>query len=127
MWIFNAHGFFSVACDAYCRPEEVMVRARKIEDLHRLINFAYPEDAKATKKQIIETPMADYACRLKMSKFAFAKYQYDMAYAINYPTVKDNINPDVLKVKHDTRKKTMYRVWAAMNDFQNNVDPDRRR
>lgn len=117
MWIFTKDGFFSIVQDAYCKKDEVMVRARCREDLSRFATRIYTEASVDTAcRAIIELPGADYRYRLLTKRTHFAAYVHKMAESIDYPTVKDNIIPKSIEAVD--RRKAMYLIWRVLCDFQ---------
>lgn len=105
-WIFNKDGFFSAVQNEYCTEGEVMVRARLREDIERLA------DALGfSRADIMATPDADYAYRLKVGKQVWADYMYRSALDIDYPNFK-------AACAKGERGHAYARVWSAMYDLQ---------
>ena len=65
MWIFNKDGYFS-AVEHRDKPDHLMVRARRKEDIERL--------AEKLQAKAAFTPDADYAFRVTVSKSACASH-----------------------------------------------------
>jgi hypothetical protein len=108
-WIFNKEGFFSAVQNQYCTDKEVMVRARLREDIERLA-----EATGSPVSDVMATPDADYAFRLKLSKQAWADYMHRSALDIDYPNFKNA----ALSLGEDERSRAYHDVWSAMYRLQ---------
>lgn len=89
MWVFTRMGFFSVV-ENRNNNEEVMVRARCIDDITRLA-------LRLGTDPIINTPHADYPYRLICTKTAWANLMYETAEDIDYDNFKNTITKDPLR------------------------------
>ena len=103
MWIFNKDGYFS-AVQHRDKPDHVMVRARRKEDIEALAN------ALGTEAEL--TPDADYAYRVTVPKSDFADYMQASVLDLDYPNFKDAC------AGHGARAQAYMGVWSVMNDFQ---------
>jgi len=99
MWVFSRMGFFSVV-ENRNNTEEVMVRARCIDDITRLA-------LRLGNSAITQTPTADYPYRLTCPKTAWANIMYDTAEDIDYDNFKNTITDDPL------RSACYSEVWFA--------------
>jgi len=111
MWVFLNEGFFSAVFDKYCKPNEMMIRARCKGDLVRLSKklHGYSEDS-----DILEFENADYRYRMKVDRNMWADYLLNAALSIDYSNVKDTIIPAGDKLRHDA----YYDVWTALYRWQ---------
>ena len=103
MWIFNKDGFFSAVAHRE-KPDHVMVRARRREDIEAL--------ARALGVEAELTPNADYAYRVTVSKSDFADYMQASVLDLDYPNFKSAC------AGHGARSRAYMDVWSVMNDFQ---------
>jgi hypothetical protein len=103
MWIFSKDGFFS-AVEHLDNAENLMVRARCREDIERL--------AERLGAEVVQTPDADYAYRITLSKQAFADYMRDAVMDLDYPNFKSAC------AGHGTRARAYMNVWSAMRRLQ---------
>lgn len=101
MWVFTRMGFFSVVENKNRNNnEEVMVRARCIDDITRVA-------LRLGTSPIINTPHADYPYRLICTKTAWANLMYETAEDIDYDNFKATVHNDPVRA-------TAYaRVWSA--------------
>ena len=112
MWIFCKHGFFSAVKDRD-HAGNLLVRARFPGDLERLIDSYFEAGmAKALKKQIRETPTADYAYRISLSQPEFASIVASVASEIDYDNFKDSVHGERI------RDGAYIRCWFALRDAQ---------
>lgn len=101
MWIFLNNAFVS-AVQNYNDPDQLVVRARKRNDLVEL----FPH------RPIISTPSNDYAFRCYVDKHDLAKVVVDRILGIDYSNFKASV-PD--RYRHDAYMD----VWTAMWRWQN--------
>ena len=108
MWVMNAKGgFYSVIRKPEMPKDQIMVRARRKDDLERLLK------AIGSDTDIISTPKADYAIRVIIPVEAWAQYLYDSAMGIDYSNFKD------ASCKGDhTRHDAYMDCWAALLRLQ---------
>lgn len=95
MWITLNKGFFSIVANNH-RPGELLVRARRAEDIVRI--FTLPPQ---------ETPERDYPFRVSLPRKQVAEVIGAQVLAVDYGNFKDSIDDDVL---HDA----CMRVWSDM-------------
>ena len=107
MWIFTTDGFYSVVQDGFCKPDEVVVRARIRQDLENILDNFEPE------VEIIEIQAADYRYRMIVPKQLWARYLMNSVKKINYSNFKNQLDHG-----DDKRHQAYFRCWAAMNQFQ---------
>ena len=108
MWLFTRDGFYSAVHDDYCSPGELMIRARAIEDLERLLEKLKIEDA-----DILVIRNGDYRYRVKLTPEQWAAYAAQEAAAIDYANFKNSVAVD------DPDRSTAYmKCWEAMYLFQ---------
>ena len=103
MWIFNKDGFFSAVAHRE-KPDHVMVRARRREDIEAL--------ARALGAEAELTPNADYAYRVTVPKSDFADYMQASVLDLDYPNFKSAC------AGHGARSRAYMDVWSVMNEFQ---------
>lgn len=108
MWLFTKDGFFSAVQDDYCSPGELMIRARVIDDLERLLAKLQIEDA-----DILVTENADYRYRLKLAPEQWASYVAGEAAGIDYQNFRN-----ILSVDEYQRASAYMKCWEAMYLFQ---------
>ncbi len=109
MWTFiRDQGFFSVVQTDTVQKDEVMVRARCVEDLRRLL------DAVGMPSEKIHlSPKADYIARVIIPKEKWAQYLADQAMKITYPNFKDTIPHE------DKDRYIAYSgAWLALKEWQ---------
>ena len=109
MWVFiNQLGFFS-AVEHRDDSSKVMVRARVKQDIENLATAI-----NANPKTILETPNADYACRLTTTKDIWANLLAAEAKKIDY----DNFKNAALSPDDNRRSRAYHNVWSAMFELQ---------
>jgi len=108
MWVFTREGFFSVVHDLYCESDEVMILARKMEDLERLT-----AKLEGGTGLILEFNHADYRYRMAVKKIAWAEYLRRCAMDIDYDNYKNLIDP-----KDSARLETYSECWKALKKWQ---------
>lgn len=111
MWLFLKEGFYSVVKNDNCQSGEVAVRARCHADIDKLrarLLADYEFDAK-----IIDTPKADYACRVFVPKELMAKLMAKAVMDIDYDNFKGTI-PSKDRLRHDA----YFQCWEAMWGWQ---------
>jgi hypothetical protein len=108
MWLFTRDGFYSAVQDDYCSVGELMIRARVIEDLERLLDKLKINDA-----DILVIKNADYRYRVKLTPEQWAAYVAQEAAHIDYANFKNSVaaeDPD--------RSSAYMKCWEAMYLFQ---------
>lgn len=115
MWLFlKDAGFFSIVEKDDCQKGEVVVRARCRADIDKLrkgllIGYGF-------KGKVIETPTADYACRMYVPKEIMAGYLSKAVMEIDYDNFKDTI-PSKDRLRHDA----YFDCWEAMYRWQGRI------
>lgn len=109
MWIMTTRGFFSVV---HASDGELMVRARARKDLNLLAAEleSMPMRPRA-KVRIIDTPEADYPCRLFVAREAFAAFMATEVLKIGYTNFKN----EVAKTDPERSHGPYLDVWHALN------------
>jgi len=107
MWIFTKHGFFSVVQDSYCKPGQLMVRAREKKDLEKMLDWL------KLKRKIKTLYEADYRYRVAIPRESWVKYCADMARYIDYSNVKGTLAETGSKRAH-----AMVKCWYALVELQ---------
>lgn len=115
MWLFTRDGFYSAVHDDYCNEGEIMVRARIIDDLERLL------EKTSIEVDILIIKNADYRYRVKLTVKQWTEYVAREASIIDYPNFKNAI---ITASEHD-RASAYMKCWEAMFKFQEvNVPPN---
>lgn len=111
MWIYTVDGFYSAVQD---RENEgiIMARARKIEDLERMI-LRLNRAGHWPGVTITTTAGTDYAFRVFMPRDSWELYVRLATSAIDYDNFKNAAAPH-----SDDRHEAYYRVWEIMADWQ---------
>ena len=108
MWLLTRDGFYSAVQDDYCSSGELMIRARAIEDLERLLEKLQIEDA-----DILVISNGDYRYRVKLTPEQWSAYAAQEAAGIDYASFKNSVGVD------DPDRSTAYmKCWEAMYLFQ---------
>jgi hypothetical protein len=110
MWHIDQNGAYSIV-KKNCEPDELLVRARVLDDLKRLAEkLNIPETA------IIETPRADYLYRMTVKVGAFAEYLATALFAIDYQNFKTSLP---FNTQLDKKRALAYTaVWSALHHLQ---------
>ena len=108
MWLFTRDGFYSAVHDDYCDPGELMIRARSIEDLERLVDKLRADDA-----DILVIRNADYRYRVKLRSEQWASYVAAEAAHIDYANFRNSVAAD-----EPDRSSAYMKCWEAMYLFQ---------
>ena len=112
MWIFCKHGFFSAVKDRD-HAGNLLIRARFPGDLERLIDSYFDADmALSLKKQIRETPTADYAYRISLSQHEFSDIVACIAEEIDYDNFKASVHGERI------RDGAYFECWFALREAQ---------
>lgn len=112
MWLFTNFGFFSVV--QYKNAKDLLfVRARSRSDLERLIS-SYGALVGRTSADIVETPDADYCCRILVEKSKWAAVMSAATEDIDYTNFKNSVHE---KQGHD-RASVYMDVWSTMYSMQ---------
>ena len=100
MWIFSTVGFFSVVSAG---QGNVQVRARDRRDLERLV------DTFAVRAAILDTPRADYPCRIVISQRVWLRVALGLARQAkkytNFKMAAAAVDP--------SRSRVLHEIWAA--------------
>ena len=116
MWLSTTDGFYSAVHDTYCNEGELMIRARVIDDLERLL------EKTGIDANILVIKNADYRYRVKLTTQQWSDYVAQEASSINYDNFKNTIPVD----DHE-RSSAYMKCWEAMYLFQEaNVQPNHR-
>ena len=102
MWLVTKLGFYSIVQ----KEDGFHVRAREKHDLENLVKAAGLTDAK-----IIETPSADYACRIIASKAEVLQAMAALGEGIDYDNFKNKIH-----ATPDQAHKPVGAVWKVFSD-----------
>ena len=108
MWLFTRDGFYSAVYDDYCDPGELMIRARAIEDLERLLFKLRADDA-----DILVIRNGDYRYRVKLKSEQWASYVAAEAAQIDYDNFKNSV-----AANEPDRSSAYMKCWEAMYLFQ---------
>jgi len=103
MWLMTKHGFYSVVQK---KPDEFHVRSRERRDLDNLVKGVPLPTAK-----IVDTPEADYACRIVTDGAAVLAILAFLGRTLDYSNFKDRID-----ATPDQRHKPYHEVWRVMSD-----------
>lgn len=110
MWHIDQNGAYSIV-KKHCEPDELLVRARVLDDLKRLA-----EKLNISENAIIETPRADYLYRMTVKASAFAEYLATAAFAIDYRNFKTSLP---FETQLDKKRAQAYSaVWSALHHLQ---------
>jgi hypothetical protein len=101
VWVFLNNAFLS-AVQHRDEPDNLMVRARRREDLERVFG---------AKVAVVESKAADYRWRVTVPKRLFADRLAANVEAIDYDNFKSSV------AEHD-RHEAYMDVWTAMHRFQ---------
>lgn len=113
MWLFTKDGFYSVVHDDYCNKGELMIRARVIDDLERLLGKLELSDA-----DILIINNADYRYRLKLTNEQWAAYVAAEVAGIDYDNFKNT-----LPAREQRRAAAYMKCWEAMYLLQEDMTP----
>lgn len=103
MWLMTKHGFYSIVQK---QPDEYHIRSREPHDLENLIAAVPLPGA-----DIIETPQADYACRIIADKNTVLLILSQMGETLDYSNFKSKID-DTPDQKH----KPYHKIWDVLAD-----------
>ena len=113
MWLFTKDGFYSAVHDDYCNKGELMIRARVIDDLERLVGKLNLSDA-----DILIVNNADYRYRVKLTKEQWSAYVAGEAAGIDYDNFKNSLPV------HEQRRAAAYmKCWEVMYLLQEDMTP----
>lgn len=107
MWVMNTDGFFSIVKDRQHGPGWLLVRARCIKDIERLMARLGAE------WDVLELPEADYRYRIRMHRDAWSDYLQRAALAINYTNFKNSVPS-----RDHTRHAAYMACWSALRRWQ---------
>lgn len=115
MWVFIPGGFVSIVAHREIRGD-VLVRARRREDLERFLSVMATLDLESRVENplIEETPSADYPFRIKIDQGTVAELLAAHAQAIDYDNFKAASG-------NEDRQHELMKVWLAMRDLQYGV------
>lgn len=111
MWIYCKYGFFSVV-EHKDYKDKLLVRSRFKGDIEKLLCHCGLDDVCQTVK---ETPFADYAFRVVISRGALAKIMKRVSEEIDYHNFKDEVHEG----NGSSRDSAYMNCWFAMRDAQN--------
>jgi hypothetical protein len=103
MWLMTKHGFYSIVQK---KPGEYHVRARERQDLQNLV-----DRVPLTGAVIIDTPDADYACRIVTDKDAVHAILGYLGESLDYSNFKGKID-----ATPDQKHKPYHKVWQVLAD-----------
>lgn len=103
MWLMTKHGFYSIVQK---QPGEYHARARERKDLQNLIDRVPLQGA-----TIIDTPKADYACRIVTDVKTVQAILEFLGRTLDYDNFKDRID-----TTPDQSRKPYHRVWQVLAD-----------
>jgi hypothetical protein len=117
MWIFTQDGFLSIVQDTQT-PGNLLVRARKREDLRRFVQLA--QTCLHCRLTVSETPTHDYRFRVTVPHAVAGHVIKELVLDIDYSNFKNRVHD----VDPDPRRGVAYtRVWAEMVAFQEDSLP----
>ena len=108
MWVFTREGFFSVVHDRYCEPDEVMILARKAEDIERLTDAL-----EGRVGLVLEFKHTDYRYRMAVKKITWAEYLRRSSMEIDYENYRDLIAAD-----DKDRYEAYSKCWNSLKNWQ---------
>lgn len=110
MWILTTRGMYSVVLEAD-RPGWVLVRARRRDDLERLMELVEPHVRRLPP--VIATPERDYPFRIKLQGRVWADVAEALAQEIDYTNFKDEVERVQGRWRHDVYA----RVWTILRQL----------
>lgn len=112
MWLVTKHGFYSVVAHRD-DPDLMLVRSRCRQDLEQLRCLSLDlAEIDLDVPEIVETPAADYACRIFMPRDTWETLATVLAMDIDYPNFKTAVHGD------PERDAAYMQMWSAMRRFQ---------
>jgi hypothetical protein len=106
MWLYTKYGFYSVV--QHDRKEDhVVIRAREKRHLDDLV-LCFPLAFSGCK--VVETPDADYSCRMVARKTDWAHAAALLARNVDYPNFKASI-------KNKPYHEMLMRIWGLTKDW----------
>lgn len=111
MWIMTTDGFYS-AVEHRNHPHLVIVRARVYDDLVNLVNAVLP--GVQPESLIVDSPRADYPCRVTLNKAVWREYVAAAAEGIDY----DNFKSAVSRRQGSDRSHVYHGVWAVLHRLE---------
>lgn len=124
MWVFTPIGFFSATLTnkSYNElpPEQqtghIMVRARVMEDLERLIEVHQQSPGLGDRPEIFALPGHDYPYRVVMPHLAWTTLVVSLAEAIDYSNFKNAVTDQAAtRVEGDARHDLYMKIWGVMH------------
>lgn len=103
MWLMTKHGFYSIVQK---QPEEYHIRSRERGDLENLMSVVPLPEAK-----IIETPEADYACRIIVGKDGVLAILAQLGETLDYTNFKSKIDRTP-----GQSHKPYHKIWDVLAD-----------
>jgi hypothetical protein len=103
MWLMTKHGFYSIVQK---KPGEYHVRARERQDLQNLVDRVPLQGA-----AIIDTPDADYACRIVTDKGTVLAILGYLGESLDYSNFKGKVD-----ATPDQKHKPYHQVWRVLAD-----------
>jgi hypothetical protein len=103
MWLMTQHGFYSIVEK---NPGEFHVRARERKDIENLVSRVPLKGA-----TVIDTPDADYACRIIVGKEDVLTIMRFLGETLDYSNFKGKIDRTP-----DQKHKPYHEVWRVMAD-----------
>lgn len=109
MWLLAKDGFYSIVQKPEDKAGDMLsVRARRREDLEKLIEF--------TGGEIIVTPHADYPYRIVIEREVMAQAAWEMVMQLDYGNFKGSI-------KEDQRHDIYMAVWGCLRRLEDRLKP----
>jgi hypothetical protein len=115
MWLYTELGFYSIIHKQPCNRDELLVRTRSKIDIDKLkqkLKAKYQFDG-----EIIDSPKADYAYRMIVSRKIFSAFVADAVMEIDY----DNFKNTVPRMDYK-RHEAYMNCWEAMYEWQRDLE-----
>jgi len=132
MWIFTTDGFFSIVSPNSVKGAKtrvLVVRARKEEDLHRLLcHLEEFNDGKVINYEM--TYGRDYLFRARVPRKLLQAYLKKYVTDLNYPNFKAEVERvdkqgvlggELPATSVDDRMDAYHRVWSILRDWQDKL------
>lgn len=101
MWVFTLDGHFSAAFNQYCKPDEIVIRARTSHELDNLRQrLSFPP--------VLATPDEPYPFQVIVKRHVWAGYLAQCVDVLYYPSLRNAHMPDM------TLKGVFNAVWATV-------------
>lgn len=120
MWLYLKTGFYSIVHKPPCKPDELLVRTRCKDDIDKL-QILLKEKFKYNS-EVTESPKADYAYRMIVSREVFALFIATALLDLNYDNFKNTVYG-----KDYQRHDAYMRCWEAMYEWQRDLERVKKR